>query len=80
MLQQLAVPAGECVTGFTEEFQGLLFVDGTEHRPLFRHTYRLYRDREKQKKEYEIEREITRQLFLFVFKSERTCEIKKYIN
>lgn len=78
MLQQLAVPAGECVTGFTEEFQGLLFVDGTEHRPLFRHTYRLYRDREKQK--YEIERAITIQLFLFVFKSERTCEIKKYIN
>lgn len=58
VLQQLAVPTGECVTGFTKEFQGLLFVNGTEHRSLTRRTYRLYRDREKQTKESMKEYEI----------------------
>lgn len=34
VLQQLAVSTGECVTCFTEKLQWLLFVNGTENRPL----------------------------------------------
>lgn len=34
VLKQLAVPAGQSVTGLTEKFQWLLLVDGTENRPL----------------------------------------------
>lgn len=34
VLQQLAVPTGQSVTGLTEKLQWLLFVDGTENGPL----------------------------------------------
>lgn len=43
VLQQLAVPTGQSVTGLTEKLQWLLLVDGTENRPLSRRTNRLYR-------------------------------------
>lgn len=34
VLQQLAIPTGQSVTGLTEKLQGLLLVDGTENGPL----------------------------------------------
>lgn len=34
VLEQLAVPTGQRVTGLTEKLQWLLLVDGTENRPL----------------------------------------------
>ena len=34
VLQKLAVPTGQSVTGLTVKFQGLLLMDGTENRPL----------------------------------------------
>lgn len=34
VLQQLAVPARQRITGLTEKLQWLLLVDGTENRPL----------------------------------------------